>query len=436
MSELAVPRGYKQTEVGVIPNDWEVFPLQERAKRITDGEHLTPRRTSSGFYLLSARNIHNGRIDLSEVDYVGDDEYRRIRQRCNPEAGDVLISCSGTVGRVAIVPDGFECVMVRSVALVKPDATLLSGRFAQYFLQSAVGQRQIFTSLNQGAQANLFLNHIQEIPVPLPPTKAEQEAIADALSDADALIESLEQLLVKKRQLKQGAMQELLTGKRRLPGFEVKRGCKPTEVGMIPEDWAVRPLKVIAEIRSGIAKNSNTTVSNPILVHYLRVANVQDGFLDLSEMSQIQVSRTDTKRYRVLPGDVLMNEGGDLDKLGRGAMWRGEYSPCIHQNHVFVVRCGSTLSPEYLNAWTGSEPARRYFMLAGKQTTNLASINKTALGLLPVAHPQTKAEQEAIARVFSDMDAERVAIEAKLAKARQIKQGMMQELLTGRIRLV
>ena len=211
--------GYKQTEVGVIPEDWQVFPLSECALRITDGEHLTPRRSAGGYYLLSARNILDCRVDLSDVDYVGEDEYRRIRQRCNPEPGDILISCSGTVGRVATVPKGLECVMVRSAALVKPDPRALSGVFAQYFLQSTAGQKQIFASLNQGAQANLFQNHIQGLRIALPPTKAEQEAIAQALSDADDLNESLEQLIAKKRHLKQGAMQELLTGKKRLPGF-------------------------------------------------------------------------------------------------------------------------------------------------------------------------------------------------------------------------
>jgi type I restriction enzyme, S subunit len=139
---MEMKRGYKQTEVGVIPEDWCVFLLSECAKRITDGEHLTPKRSANGYYLLSARNILNGRIDLSDVDYVEVDEYLRIRQRCNPETGDVLISCSGTVGRVATVPKGLECVMVRSAALVKPNPETLSGLFVQYFLQSPGGRNR------------------------------------------------------------------------------------------------------------------------------------------------------------------------------------------------------------------------------------------------------------------------------------------------------
>ena len=219
------------------------------------------------------------------------------------------------------------------------------------------------------------------------------------------------------------------------PRATVPAGFKMTEVGAIPEDWEVRPLVALASIRTGIAKNSNVTVSNPVQVHYLRVANVQDGFLDLSEMSQIRINRADIERYAVLPGDVLMNEGGDLDKLGRGAIWRGEFSPCVHQNHVFVVRCGANLSPGYLNFWTSGLHARRYFMLAGRQTTNLASISKTSLGQLPVALPSTKSEQEAIAETLNDADALVESLEQLIAKKRLIKQGAMQELLTGKKRL-
>ena len=216
----------------------------------------------------------------------------------------------------------------------------------------------------------------------------------------------------------------------------VKSGYKQTEVGVIPEDWEVKQLVELAKVRSGIAKNSNKTISNPVLVHYLRVANVQDGYLDLFEMSMIEVNREDITRYAVLPGDVLMNEGGDLDKLGRGSIWHGEFTPCIHQNHVFVVRCGSQLAPDYLNVWTGTAPSRRYFLVAGKQTTNLASINKTALGQLPVGLPSTKVEQEAIAEVLSDADGLIESLEQLLAKKRHLKQGAMQELLTGKKRLL
>ena len=217
--------------------------------------------------------------------------------------------------------------------------------------------------------------------------------------------------------------------------FRADPTLQETEVGLLPQDWRAIRLATHADIQSGIAKNANATLRDPITVPYLRVANVQDGFLDLTEVSTIDIERGDLNRYAVLPGDVLMNEGGDLDKLGRGAIWTGLVSPCVHQNHVFVVRCKSELVPDYLNAWTSSAQARRYFMLAGRQTTNLASINKTSLGELIVAVPPTNHEQKAIAKALTDADALIDALEQLLTKKRQIKQGVMQELLTGKRRL-
>ncbi|BDI05980.1 hypothetical protein CATMQ487_29500 [Sphaerotilus microaerophilus] len=251
--------------------------------------------------------------------------------------------------------------------------------------------------------------------------ETEQRAIAAALSDIDALLSGLDRLIAKKRALKQAAMQQLLTGKTRLPGFE--------------GEWEVRRLGELSEVRGGLAKNVSVAIQDPVSVAYLRVANVQDGHVDLSDVSFISIPRQELRRYSLRAGDVLMNEGGDLDQLGRGAVWRGQIDPCIHQNHVFAVRCGDSLLPDYLNAWTSGVQARQYFMLAGKQTTNLASISKSSLGELPVALPSV-AEQQAIAAVLADMDAELEALEARREKTQVLKQGMMQELLTGRTRLV
>ncbi len=216
--------------------------------------------------------------------------------------------------------------------------------------------------------------------------------------------------------------------------MEVRAGYKLTELGVIPREWGVTLLRDVAQVRSGIAKNGNVSVTDPVTVHYLRVANVQDGFLDLTDMSQIEVSRGDLQRFALLPGDVLMNEGGDRDKLGRGSIWQGEFSPCIHQNHVFVVRCGRKVEPNFLNIWSAGATGRRYFLVAGKQTTNLASINKTALGELPVIVPPL-AEQRAIAAAFNDVDALLGGLDRLIAKKRDLKQAAMQQLFNGQTRL-
>jgi len=130
---MEVKPGYKQTEVGLIPEDWEACLLSVISDKITDGDHATPQRVRHGYYLLSARNVLNGAIDVSDVDYVDGAEYMRMKRRCGPEGGDILVSCSGTIGRVTVVPIGFQCVLVRSAALVKLDRSKADGFFIQFW---------------------------------------------------------------------------------------------------------------------------------------------------------------------------------------------------------------------------------------------------------------------------------------------------------------
>jgi type I restriction enzyme, S subunit len=407
--------GYKRTDVGLIPEEWNVLPLSECAKRITDGEHLTPRRSSSGYYLLSARNILNGRVDLSDVDYVGEDEYRRIRQRCNPETGDVLISCSGTVGRVATVPPGLQCVMVRSAALIKPDLTKLSGLFIQYFLQSAAGQKQIVASLNQGAQANLFLNHIQTLRIPIPPTKAEQEGIAEALSDADALIESLEHLIVKKHLVKQGAMQELLAGKRRLAGFS---GAK----------WQQRRLGELGESLIGLTYKPSNVKSDGLLV--LRSSNSFREALRFEDNVFVDMDVPETIILR--KGDILICvRNGSRDLIGKCALINEEAQGMTFGAFMAVFR---TPFYNFVYHQFQSDLIKRQINEHLGATIN--QITNKSLNSFQIPFPTDERERAAITEILSDMDAEIVAAEGKLAKARQLKHGMMQELLTGRTRLV
>jgi len=165
-------------------------------------------------------------------------------------------------------------------------------------------------------------------------------------------------------------------------------------LGAVPAHWTVTRLKFIAHVQTGVAKGKDNTGQQTIVVPYLRVANVQDGYLDLEDVATIEIPADDLPRYRLRAGDVLMNEGGDFDKLGRGHVWDGSIDPCIHQNHVFAVRPFG-VSPQWLNLVTGSAYAQFYFMSRSKQSTNLASISSTNVMELPVVLPPGK-EQTAI----------------------------------------
>lgn len=199
--------------------------------------------------------------------------------------------------------------------------------------------------------------------------------------------------------------------------------------GSPPPDWREAPLIDVAEVRSGLAKGRKD-VKEPVTLPYLRVANVQDGHLDLVEIKEITLERDKVERYRLHPGDVLLTEGGDFDKLGRGTVWRGEIPVCLHQNHVFAVRCDpSQVIPAYLSALTGSTYGKKYFLGAAKQTTNLASINSTQLKGFPVLLPPLP-EQRKIAAILSVVGEVIEKTEAVVESLQALKKAMMQELLT------
>jgi type I restriction enzyme S subunit len=165
-------------------------------------------------------------------------------------------------------------------------------------------------------------------------------------------------------------------------------------LGEVPEGWVVRRLKHAAKLQSGIPKGKDLAGKNTIEVPMLRVANVQDGYLSLDDIHNIKIEPHELDRYELQNGDVLMNEGGDNDKLGRGAVWRDEIRPCIHQNHVFAIRPES-IEPEWLDILTRASYAKFYFYSVAKQSTNLASISSTNIKETPLLIPP-KAERAAI----------------------------------------
>ncbi len=202
---------------------------------------------------------------------------------------------------------------------------------------------------------------------------------------------------------------------------------------MVPEGWERLPLEKVAEVRTGVAKGK-TGLKDPVMVPYLRVANVQDGHINLDEVKKIEVDRHQLERYALKYGDVLMNEGGDFDKLGRGDVWLNQIRPCLHQNHVFAVRPKKEkIDSYYLAALAASGYGKAYFLSCAKRSTNLASINSTQLKEFPVLVPPLH-EQRKIANILSSWDKAITTTEKLLANSRQLKKALMQKLLTGKKR--
>lgn len=212
-------------------------------------------------------------------------------------------------------------------------------------------------------------------------------------------------------------------------------GYKKTKVGWIPEGWDCRKLSSLAEVQTGISKSSSRQLKDPVEVPYLRVANVQDGHLDLNEVKTIRIERGNLPRYALQDGDVLFTEGGDFDKLGRGTIWRQEIETCVHQNHIFAVRPRNEhLFSVFLAAMASGPVGRRYFQLASKQSTNLASVNSTQLKAFPIPLPPLP-EQEKIAEILSTWDAAIEQTRKLIDAKKRRKKALMQQLLTGKLRL-
>ena len=273
------------------------------------------------------------------------------------------------------------------------------------------------------------------------PEPRQQRRIAEILSTLDETIEQTEALIAKYQQIKAGLMHDLFTrgvtpdGHLRPSRAEAPQLYKESPLGWIPMEWRIEKLGRIAEIVSGVTLGAESNVNGGMEVPYLRVANVQDGYLDLSEIKFIKVAHAQFEKLRLKEGDVLMNEGGDFDKLGRGCVWKDEISSCIHQNHVFRVRPRTeVLRSEFLAYWTQSVFGKKYFLLNSKQSTNLASINSSQLKCFPVVVPDG-VEQHAIESRINSANQNSKSFADDLSKLSLVKRGLMHDLLTGRVRV-
>jgi type I restriction enzyme S subunit len=286
----------------------------------------------------------------------------------------------------------------------------------------APGNPQIWASQTGQSKPGLKLKDLEEFVVVLPPTLAEQQAIAGALSDADAWIESLEQLIAKKRQIKQGAMQELLTGKRRLPGFSGK--------------WETKRLEEIGSTYSGLTGKTKSDFGNGD-AHYVTFMNVMSNVvIDCATFERVNVVASESQNL-VRKNDILFNGSSETpEEVAMCAFVEADVSNVYLNSFCFGFRFHEDLSihGRFLAYYLRSNVGREMMKSLAQGSTRY-NLSKTALLKAVLALP-SPAEQAAIATVLSDMDTEIESLESKLAKAREIKQGMMQELLTGKIRLI
>jgi len=398
MSFTRYPK-YKDSGVewlGKVPEHWVTPPLYLRyasdlgkmldTSRI-NGDHLTK-------YLRNV-DVQWGAINFDELPEM--DIEQSEFPRYTIKSGDLLVCEGGEVGRTAIVPTfvgviGFQKALHRLRALSHDEHPV----FMFHCLRWAA-EHGVFDVSGVSTIAHLTGEQLRKYRFPKP-SGNEQAAIATFLdreaAKIDALVTVQLQLMDLLKEKRQAVISHAVT-----KGINPDVPMKPSGVewlGDVPAHWNVIALKRIADVNTGVAKGKDNGTRATISVPYLRVANVQDGYLDLESVATIDIPAEDLDRYRLKAGDVLMNEGGDFDKLGRGHVWDGQIDPCITQNHVFAVRPREVPS-EWLNAITGSDYAQFYFMTRSKQSTNLASISSKNLMELPVVLPPIDDQQRVLA---------------------------------------
>lgn len=274
-----------------------------------------------------------------------------------------------------------------------------------------------------------------DTPIPIPPTN-EQHVISAYLDRETVRIDRLHaakrELLISLADLKTARISELVTGAK-LPATETGDPWIPT----IPDGWTVQRLKHLGQIRSGIAKGKEYASDEmTVTLPYMRVANVQDGHIDLSDVATIEVAEDEVGRFTLTAGDVLMNEGGDYDKLGRGAVWEGEIPLCLHQNHVFAVRLDDIAWAPWVAAVTRTAYAKFYFMNNAKQSTNLASISQKNIKELPVVIPPIR-DRDTILHILEneleEIDALAEHVQHELKLLRQLESSTIRDAVLGHL---
>ena len=434
---MKVGMGYKQTDVGVIPADWNcatVAKIAGNSKNSIVGGPFGSDLVSSDYVLrgvpvIRGQNMGAGYVSGDFV-FVSKPKARRL-QANTARAGDLIFTQRGTLGQVSIVPSApfDEYIISQSQMKLTLNPALADTQYIYQYFSSVDGQRQVTESAIQTGVPHTNLGILRAYRIPLPPSVAEQRAIAVALSDVDALLGGLERLIAKKCDLKQAAMQQLLTGQTRLPGFS--------------GEWEVKRFADLFKFSGGYsASRDQLSTEGYCYLHYGDIHGSTKTTIDTSADYQ-DIPKLDIPLKRVsqnsllADGDVVFVDASEDDEgtSKHVVVVNKADLPFISGLHTIVAKARTAeLAHEYLRYCFQTARIRQQFMFYAVGT-KVSGISKTNIVKLTLPIPSVS-EQTAIATILSDMDAELSALEARRDKTRAVKQAMMQELLTGRIRLV
>ncbi|PID27970.1 MAG: hypothetical protein CR982_04855 [Candidatus Cloacimonadota bacterium] len=405
--DMEIEKGYKQTEVGVIPEDWDVKELGIICD-VRDGTHDSPKEIAFGKYLVTSKNIKKGTIDFSTAYFISKKDFDAINNRSLVEKGDLLFTMIGTIGDIAYInfePD----FAIKNVGLIKFKNNIIFNIFLFHWLQSKYIKKYIHFNQSKGTQGFLSLTNLRDMPVPLPcPT--EQTAIATALSDMDNLIESLERLIEKKRNIKKGSMQELLKPK---------------------DDWEKVILDDVIDVNRGGSPRpiQDYITSSPNGINWIKIGDTNpiNKYITNSKEKIILEGAQYSRKVNV--GDFLLS-----NSMSFGRPYILKIDGCIHDGWLVLQNYQKSFDKEFLYYTLMSKYVFNQY-LAKASGTGVLNLNKELVKTIELNKPKSLTEQNRIAEILSDMDSEIEKLEMQLSKYKMVKTAMMQDLLTGKRRI-
>lgn len=410
--EQMIPKGYKHTELEILPQDWEVVKLGEVCD-VRDGTHESPKPKDEGKILITSKNLKNGRIDFSDSYYISLEDFESINKRSKVEKYDVLMSMIGTVGEVALI----NCVpdfAIKNVALFKTNGDIKLSRYLFYFFQSPSGKKCISSFLSGSTQKYITLDFLRNLQIPLPPL-VEQEKIAEILGTWDTQIQNYESLIKEKQTLKKGLCQTLLTAKTRLKGFS--------------EDWEVGKLSdVCQKMQTGGTPKTTNKKYYGGQIPFVKIAD-----MTMSGKYLVETATTITEEGLRNSSAWLVSENNILY-----AMYASFGFVSINRVKVATSQAIMCISPkknlihlEYMFYILANlqNKIQKYVETGTQGNLNAKNMKSLQIPLPPLA------EQEKIAEILSEADNEIMLLEQKLESLKSQKKGLMQKLLSGKIRV-
>lgn len=405
----------KQTEVGLIPDDWEVKEIKDFAD-VTTGDKNTQDAEENGKYPFYVRSPIVERINKFSYDTEG-----------VITAGDGV----GT-GKVFHYAKGKFGLHQRAYLIYNfknTDPKYFYYNFSKNFYE------RVHSMTAKSSVDSVRREMITKMQIPIPPTLAEQQRIAKALSDVDALISTTEKLIQKKKNIKQGAMQNLLTGKKRLPGFAKSTTYKQTELGLIPEDWEVKTLGELGSFKNGISKPSEDFGFGSPFVNLMDIFGITK-ISETNHLGLINSNIIEQNTYSLKEGDVLfVRSSVKPEGVGLTTVIKKDLDKTVYSGFILRFReIGNELTTDF-KEYVFYNKGFRDSLISSSTVSANTNINQPALKNLIIVYPSSKEEQTALATVLSSMDKEIETLNTKLEKYRNLKTAMMQQLLTGKIRL-